>query len=120
MEGKNFYPVALVQGTIGGTAFYFLGISSPVLWGFAMARASFLPLVGPFIFWAPASLYLYSSGAKKPRHSRFAPLLLLFPETIRRIQMECTWGGFYPPFPKGGFSAILRFISRERRGKPFS
>jgi hypothetical protein len=47
---------------------------------------------------------------KKPKHSRFAPFLLFFPETIRRMQVECTWGGFYHPFPKGGFSAILGFI----------
>ncbi len=55
--------IALIQGSMGGTAFYFLGIASPVLWGFAMALASFLPLVGPFIIWAPASLYLFFQGA---------------------------------------------------------
>jgi predicted PurR-regulated permease PerM len=55
--------IALVQGTMGGAAFYFLGLSSPVLWGFAMALASFLPLVGPFIIWAPASLFLFFQGA---------------------------------------------------------
>jgi hypothetical protein len=38
---------------------------------------------------------------KKNKHSRFAPLLLLSPETIRRMQLERTWGGFYPPFLKG-------------------
>jgi predicted PurR-regulated permease PerM len=48
---------------MGGVAFFILGISSPVLWGFAMAIASFLPLVGPFIIWIPASLYLYFQGA---------------------------------------------------------
>ena len=55
--------VAMVQGTMGGLAFFILGISSPLLWGFAMAIASFLPLVGPFIIWIPASLYLYFQGA---------------------------------------------------------
>ena len=54
--------VALAQGTVGGVVFFFLGISSSVLWGFAMAIASFLPLVGPFIVWVPASLYLYFQG----------------------------------------------------------
>jgi predicted PurR-regulated permease PerM len=55
--------IALAQGTIGGLAFFILGISSPVLWGFAMAVASFLPLVGTFIIWFPACVYLYFQGA---------------------------------------------------------
>jgi predicted PurR-regulated permease PerM len=55
--------VALAQGTMGGVTFYFLGISSPVLWGFAMALAAFLPLIGPFIIWLPACFYLYFQGA---------------------------------------------------------
>lgn len=54
--------VALVQGTAGGAAFFFLGISSPVLWGFTMAVASFLPLVGPFVIWGPAAAYLFFQG----------------------------------------------------------
>lgn len=55
--------IALCQGTIGGVAFFLLGLSSPVLWGFAMAVASFLPLVGTSIIWVPACLYLYFQGA---------------------------------------------------------
>lgn len=55
--------IALCQGTIGGLAFSFLGIPSPVLWGFAMAIASFLPLVGTSIIWVPACIYLYFQGA---------------------------------------------------------
>ena len=38
-----------------------------------------------------------SSGAKKHKHSEFAPLFLLFPEAIGEMLRERTWGGFYPP-----------------------
>lgn len=55
--------VAIVQGLAGGLAFALLGISSPVLWGFAMAIASFLPIIGPFIIWMPAAGYLILQGA---------------------------------------------------------
>jgi len=54
--------VALVQGAMGGIAFFLLGVPSPVLWGFVMAITSFLPLAGPFLVWGPASLYLYFQG----------------------------------------------------------
>lgn len=54
--------VAIVQGTMGGIAFALFGISSPVLWGLAMAIASFIPLVGPFSIWAPASVFLVIQG----------------------------------------------------------
>ncbi len=55
--------VAMVQGTLGGVAFAIVGIASPILWGAMMAIASFLPVVGPFIIWAPAALYLLLDGA---------------------------------------------------------
>ncbi|MFN3480215.1 MAG: AI-2E family transporter [Thermodesulfovibrionales bacterium] len=54
--------VALVQGAMGGFAFMIVGISSPVIWGLAMAIASFLPVIGPFIIWMPASVYLIVEG----------------------------------------------------------
>lgn len=54
--------IALVQGSIGGMTFAILGISSPVMWGLAMAITSFLPLIGPFIIWMPAAIYLFFAG----------------------------------------------------------
>jgi len=54
--------VAVVQGIIGGIAFSILGISLPVMWGFAMFFCSFIPLVGTFIIWGPAALYLMLKG----------------------------------------------------------
>lgn len=54
--------VAIAQGFAGGLAFALLGISSPVLWGFTMAVASFLPLIGPFVIWLPAAVFLFLQG----------------------------------------------------------
>lgn len=50
--------VALVQGVLGGLAFYVLGIHSPVLWGAVMSVLSFVPLFGTFLIWGPAAIYL--------------------------------------------------------------
>ena len=55
--------VAMVQGSLGGVAFAIVGITSPILWGAMMALASFLPVVGPFIIWGPAALFLLVEGA---------------------------------------------------------
>jgi predicted PurR-regulated permease PerM len=55
--------IALIQGVLGGTAFYFLGINSPVLWGCAMTVMSFLPLFGTFSIWGPAAGYLIIQGS---------------------------------------------------------
>ena len=54
--------VAIAQGIIGGAAFSILGIPSPVLWGFAIAIASFVPIVGAFAVWGPAVIYLFVHG----------------------------------------------------------
>jgi predicted PurR-regulated permease PerM len=55
--------VAIVQGALGGAAFFALGINAPVLWGTAMAVMSFLPMLGTFSIWGPASIYLLIKGA---------------------------------------------------------
>jgi len=54
--------VAIIQGIIGGTAFYFLGIKSPVLWGASISIMSFLPLFGTFSIWGPMTVYLLIQG----------------------------------------------------------
>jgi predicted PurR-regulated permease PerM len=54
--------VAIVQGVIGGFAFYFLGIKSPVLWGASISVMSFLPLLGTFSIWGPMTGYLFIQG----------------------------------------------------------
>ncbi len=55
--------VALLQGTLGGLIFWFLGISSPVLWGVVMAFFSLLPAIGAGLIWIPVAAYLLATGA---------------------------------------------------------
>ena len=50
--------IAMVQGILGGVIFWALGISSPILWGTAMAFLSFIPIGGTALVWLPASILL--------------------------------------------------------------
>jgi predicted PurR-regulated permease PerM len=54
--------VAIAQAIMGGIAFSLLGVPSPVLWGFAMFIASFVPLLGTFAIWGPVAVYLFFKG----------------------------------------------------------
>lgn len=54
--------VAIIQGLLGGLAYYFLGINSPVMWGVAMSVMSFVPLVGTFSIWGTASAFFVLTG----------------------------------------------------------
>ena len=54
--------VAVAQGTIGGIAFWLLGINPPVFWGVVIAFSSLIPVVGAALVWAPACLWLLLSG----------------------------------------------------------
>ncbi len=55
--------VALLQALIGGISFWILGVPTPVVWGSAIAIASFIPLLGAFSVWGPAALYLFLTGS---------------------------------------------------------
>ncbi len=54
--------VAIIQGTLGGLAFWFLGLKSPLLWGMVMVVFCLIPLVGHPVVWIPATLFLLSQG----------------------------------------------------------
>jgi len=54
--------IALVQGTLGGIGFYFSGLGSPVVLGVIMSIMSFVPVLGAFSVWGPASAYLFFQG----------------------------------------------------------
>jgi predicted PurR-regulated permease PerM len=60
---KGNVVMALVQGTLGGMAFWVLGISGPLLWGALMALLSLLPAVGAALVWGPVALYLLATGS---------------------------------------------------------
>jgi predicted PurR-regulated permease PerM len=54
--------IALVQGVLGGIGFYFSGLESPVVLGVIMSIMSFVPVLGAFSVWGPASAYLFFHG----------------------------------------------------------
>jgi predicted PurR-regulated permease PerM len=55
--------VALAQGAFLTLGFWFLGISSPLLWGIFGAIASVIPFVGATIVWVPFVIGLVITGA---------------------------------------------------------
>jgi predicted PurR-regulated permease PerM len=55
--------VAMLQGLLGGLAFWVLGVDGALLWAVAMAFLSLRPAVGAALVWAPVALYLLLSGA---------------------------------------------------------
>jgi predicted PurR-regulated permease PerM len=55
--------IAGVQGLLGGLMFWWLGLSAPLLWGVVMALLAVVPLLGAFIVWIPAALFLALEGS---------------------------------------------------------
>lgn len=55
--------VALIQGLLGGLAFWVLGITGAVLWGALMAVLSLMPAVGSALVWGPVAIYLFATGS---------------------------------------------------------
>ena len=49
--------VAMLQGALGGLAFWVLGVHAAILWGVLMAFLSLFPVVGAALVWAPVALY---------------------------------------------------------------
>jgi predicted PurR-regulated permease PerM len=54
--------IAGVQGTLGGLMFWWLGFASPLLWGVVMGLLAVVPLLGAFIVWIPAAIFLLAEG----------------------------------------------------------
>jgi len=54
--------VAFLQGLLGGVALWAAGIPSVVFWTFVMIVLALLPLIGAFLVWGPAALYLAVIG----------------------------------------------------------
>jgi len=55
--------VAVIQGALGGLAFWYLEVSAAVLWAVLMACLSLLPAVGAALVWFPVALYFLMIGA---------------------------------------------------------
>ncbi len=61
IEGSTV--VAILEGLIGGLAFWLAGLSTPVLWGVLMGVLAYVPAVGASLIWIPGALYLWFIGA---------------------------------------------------------
>ena len=54
--------IAMIQGLLGGLAFWILGIPAPILWALVMTFVCMIPIAGSFLIWLPASIYLMMTG----------------------------------------------------------
>ncbi|RZI93542.1 MAG: AI-2E family transporter [Variovorax sp.] len=59
---KGNVAVAIAQGTIGGLAFWFLGVQGALLWAVLMAFLSLLPAVGAALIWGPVAIYFLATA----------------------------------------------------------
>jgi len=57
------FVVAIVQGTLGGLMFWWLGLPAPILWGVVMGLLAVVPVLGAFVIWIPAAVFLFLIGA---------------------------------------------------------
>ncbi len=55
--------IAVIQGAMGGIAFWLLGIPSPLLWCVVMMFLCLIPMLGAFVVWVPAAIYLAANGS---------------------------------------------------------
>ncbi|WP_123620909.1 AI-2E family transporter [Halorubrum sp. CSM-61] len=54
--------VALVQGLLAGLGLIVVGIPNATFWTAVMTVLSLLPIVGSFLVWGPAAVYLFLNG----------------------------------------------------------
>jgi predicted PurR-regulated permease PerM len=59
---KGTFVIGLVQGALGGMAFWVAGIQGAALWAAAMGVLSIIPGLGPVIVWLPAVIFLMAMG----------------------------------------------------------
>lgn len=57
------FAVAVVQGALGGLMFWWLGLPAPLLWGIVMALLAVVPVLGAFIIWIPAAIFMVLQGS---------------------------------------------------------
>ena len=58
----GFIVAGLAQGIVGGLGFFIFGVPNAIMWGIVMAILSILPIIGAWLVWIPATLYLIMSG----------------------------------------------------------
>ena len=55
--------VSAVQGTLGGLMFWVLDLPTPIVWGMVMGLLSVVPVLGAFVVWIPAAIFLALDGS---------------------------------------------------------
>lgn len=55
--------VAAVQGLLGGLMFWWLDLPAPLLWGLVMSLLAVVPVLGAFVVWMPAAVFLVLEGS---------------------------------------------------------
>ena len=58
----GLFSIAIIQGVLGGLAFWVLGLPSAIVWCVVMIFLSLIPMLGAFIVWVPAAIYLFATG----------------------------------------------------------
>lgn len=56
------FAVAAVQGFLGGLMFWWLDLPAPQLWGLIMGLLAIIPMLGAFVVWLPAAIFLMLEG----------------------------------------------------------
>lgn len=56
------FAIASIQGLLGGLMFWWLGLPAPLLWGLIMGLLAIVPMLGTFIIWGPAAVFLILEG----------------------------------------------------------
>ncbi|MDP2837654.1 MAG: AI-2E family transporter [Candidatus Moranbacteria bacterium] len=59
---KGTIVIAVIQGFLGGIAFWIAGIPSPAIWGLIMIIFSIVPMVGATAVWLPAGIIMLLLG----------------------------------------------------------
>ena len=67
--------IALIQGLVGSIGYWLIGISSPLLWGIAIAFFSLIPFLGTAIVWLPQGLFFILMGIEDGSWIKGAMLL---------------------------------------------
>ncbi|WP_049928487.1 AI-2E family transporter [Halopiger goleimassiliensis] len=55
---KSHVFVAIIEGVMGGLGFYVLGVPNVVFWTIVMIGVAFLPVIGVWLVWGPAVVWL--------------------------------------------------------------
>jgi len=56
------FAIAAVQGFLGGLMFWWLGLPAPLLWSLVMGLLAIVPMLGAFVVWGPAAIFLALEG----------------------------------------------------------